>query len=347
MRKFTLLILSLTFASIANAKVVYLDNTKAQNASENLFSNFANAYAACTSPGDTIYVMGSNFNYGDIDISKQIVIIGPGYFLTDNDATQVNKLTANFDDINFFAGSEGSIIIGIVNSRDINTDMFIRTSDITVKNCYIYKAIGIYGNTSTDNNLSNITIDGCYFNEASSNYVGINRYTTNYSGLLLNLTVTNNIFRRSGMYVNPGSTGTISNNLFSGYFKPGTTSSFEIHNNIVLATNPEYIEIQNLPSISVSHNISVIDAFGSDNNNLAFVNENILFVGGDSRDGQYQLAAGSPAIGAGQGGTDIGPFGGPNPYRLSGLPYLPNIYEVSTGGYVIGNSLPVHIKAKQ
>jgi len=51
--------------------------------------------------------------------------------------------------------------------------------------------------------------------------------------------------------------------------------------------------------------------------------------------------------GKGTNGSDIGPFGGPDPYRLSGLPNLPNIYELSTTGLVSGDKLPVHIKIKQ
>jgi hypothetical protein len=59
------------------------------------------------------------------------------------------------------------------------------------------------------------------------------------------------------------------------------------------------------------------------------------------------LSENSPAKGAGSNGTDIGPFGGPDPYRLSGLPNLPNIYELSSGGLVTGDELPVQIKIKQ
>ncbi len=64
-------------------------------------------------------------------------------------------------------------------------------------------------------------------------------------------------------------------------------------------------------------------------------------------DGQYMLSENSPAKGAGSNGSDIGPFGGPDPYRLSGLPNLPNIYELSTVGLVSGDELPVTIKIKQ
>ena len=51
-----------------------------------------------------------------------------------------------------------------------------------------------------------------------------------------------------------------------------------------------------------------------------------------SVDQAYQLSAGSPAIGAGipNGATpvDCGAFGGPNTYKLSGIPAIPSIYEL-------------------
>ena len=46
-------------------------------------------------------------------------------------------------------------------------------------------------------------------------------------------------------------------------------------------------------------------------------------------DNRYELKAGSPAIGAGVGGIDCGAFGGETPYKLSGIPFVPLIYQVN------------------
>lgn len=326
-----------------HAKVVYLNNMVESNSDENLYSTFSEAYNACTTPGDTIYVVGSNNNYGSISISKQITLIGPGYFLVLNPGTQVNKKTALFNNITLETGSEGSVIKSISNAAYTYSVMFIKTDDITIESCYIYNYINIAGNNNA--NIKNVTIKKCYFVSYGTN---ITTYSY-YKGIWLNFTITNNICN-AGLFAPPGSTGIVSNNLFKRGFKPNETSSFEIHNNILLLVdNEENVSIQPLPDASVSHNISIVNYFGSANNNKEFVNENALFLGeeGNSTDGQYMLSENSPAKGAGTNGTDIGPFGGPDPYRLSGLPSLPNIYELSTGGFVSGDNLSVHIKIKQ
>ena len=56
-----------------------------------------------------------------------------------------------------------------------------------------------------------------------------------------------------------------------------------------------------------------------------------VFLYTGSTDGQYQLKAGSPAIGAGNGGVNCGAYGGPNPYVLSGLPPVPATWFFNIG----------------
>jgi hypothetical protein len=70
-----------------------------------------------------------------------------------------------------------------------------------------------------------------------------------------------------------------------------------------------------------------------------------------SPDGRYQLSTGvsplpaNPALNAGTDGTHIGPFGGPNPYVLSGVPPLPTIDEISAPQFAApGSSLTIRVK---
>ena len=72
---------------------------------------------------------------------------------------------------------------------------------------------------------------------------------------------------------------------------------------------------------------------------------NTVFAGTGSTDGQWQLASGSPAIGTGTNGTDIGMFGGDDPYVLSGLPQIPAIYKF-LGSSVGSQSIDVEVKIK-
>src|SRR5690554_3302449 len=103
------------------------------NNSPGIDADFTTLQAAhdAASEGDSIYVEGSLTNYdnnGTVNISKQIVIIGPGYFLGQNPFTQAIKTTANFNVIIFATGAEGSSIMGLVVSRiDVNIpDVIIR-----------------------------------------------------------------------------------------------------------------------------------------------------------------------------------------------------------------------------
>jgi hypothetical protein len=75
-----------------------------------------------------------------------------------------------------------------------------------------------------------------------------------------------------------------------------------------------------------------------------------VFVGTGSPDAQWQLKAGSPAIGTGFGSTpqdpvDAGMFWGDKPYKLSGIPGMPVIYEINVQA-VGSNSDPIKVTLK-
>jgi hypothetical protein len=84
---------------------------------------------------------------------------------------------------------------------------------------------------------------------------------------------------------------------------------------------------------TVKYNISPNNNLPAGNGNQVNVPMTNVFTSTGSSDARYQLKAGSPAIAAGEpinGVTpDIGPFGTPDPYRLSGIPPIPTIYALS------------------
>ena len=320
------------------AKIVYLNNNlESPKISENLYINWADAYAA-TSAGDTIYVVGSNFSYGRVTVSKPLVVIGPGYFLDENMNTQVDKKEAMFNEVSLSDGAEGTTIKGLTINGGYGLSIKDHINDIVIENNFCYSIDFAFRNGGIYNN---VTIKKCFVQN------GINMSSGYDATIVTNVTLTNSIMR--SFSIKDGSNGIITNNLFvSDNLKIGTSSSFEIVGNIFLNSNENSFTIQPLPDASVHHNISLTGAFGNANNNFT-APQSTLFVSGDnaSTDGKYMLSENSPAKGKGSNGTDIGPFGGPDPYRLSGLPNLPNIYELSTGGFVSGNELPVTIKIKQ
>ncbi|SHI88157.1 hypothetical protein SAMN05444280_10796 [Tangfeifania diversioriginum] len=328
-----------------HAKIVYLNNNlESPIISENVFINWSDAYAA-VSDGDTIYVTGSNINYGDVTIDKPLTLIGPGYYLDQKMETQINKRPANFGGIILASGSNNSKIVGIVcPSGGSYEGIFLDDGidNITIESCFIPR-IDIEDDDGTVYN--NIQIKKCYIWRA-----GLQSGTGSYdNGICTNLVFSNNLVVGT-MRVPGGSDGVIIHNLFMDnnlYF--GSDSNLEISNNIYLNEDEDDFTIQPLPDVSVHHNVSLTGAFGNENDNFSAPQSTLFISGSDvpDTDAQYQLSENSPAKGAGTDGTDIGPFGGPDPYRLSGLPNLPNIYELSTGGFVSGDEMSVQIKIKQ
>jgi len=87
----------------------------------------------------------------------------------------------------------------------------------------------------------------------------------------------------------------------------------------------------------------------SGNNIIGEEPEN-LFVGypnqgSYSDDGKFKLRTGCAAVGTGVDNTDIGPYGGTNPYSPSGISFHPNIWSVTmpTTG-TSGGGLQVQVK---
>ncbi len=281
--------------------------------------------------GDTIYVEGSIEYYDGVDISRQLTIIGPGYFLCENDTTQAYCQEARLSgNINFNAGSEGSILTGC----NVSGMIYINVDDITVSRCKVYSLtmknaieniliLQNYANdiaTGTNGSISHAIIANNYvrnkivtsfssgpvqiinnvIDESSWQYALIDAY---------NASISNNILCHANGIISENSGNTVTNNLLAS---DGTDANGNLHN------------------------ISMANVFADYSGTLDY-----------STDGKWQLKAGSPAIGAGVAGVDCGIFGGVTPYVLSGLPDLPHIYEATIPGTTSsGEGLPVTIKVK-
>ncbi len=290
----------------------------------------ANDYGSVLS-GDTLMIEGSSVNYGDVDFSKFLYIIGTGYFLSANPETQANLSPAMFENVDFEQGSDSSLIMGI----EITNSFQIYTDNITVKRCYLNSA-----SLEIETNSSNIFVLQNYIHD---NYDGIE-----IADGCSNIIIQNNIIRidydnsnsYNAIYMSSGtSTATITQNIFDG--------SLNVRNS-VLTNNIMFDGILNgSGNCSFNKNICDNTAFPSDSN-LTGTPETDVFVMSGSTDGQFKLLeASSPAIGYGVDGYDCGAFGGIDPYVLSGLPPVPTIYYFnapSTGSTLEG--LPVTIKVK-
>jgi hypothetical protein len=293
--------------------------------------------------GDTLYVYGHSVSYGDIVLSKKVIIIGPGYLLNQNPITQALKVSAKAY-FTFESGSEFSQICGMEIGQ-----MIVFVSNISIyKNYFNYNGYNEGCIVFRKANLSSIIISQNYFSVllGFSPYHGPYVCITDAAGSLMNVIIKHNIFNVSS-YQNlamqlpyPESYFIIENNVFSsGIQLPNVETEFR--NNIIVAG----LVLSNYGFIA-KNNVCSADQLPATDNKTN-IDMTTVFVGGTSPDGYYQLKDNSPAKGYGWNGVDCGAFGGADAYVLSGIPSIPTIYEADipiTGSNIDG--LPVKIKAK-
>jgi hypothetical protein len=341
MKRLTTILLMLCFFS-AGATSWRLNNNPTVNAD---FSTFQAAHDAA-SAGDTIYIEGTGdqTHYGTLTITKKLVIIGPGYFLLENDSTYANPIYARVLTMVIEPGAAGTEVYGLY-----------------------FKSVGGSGTHHLQIKASNVIIarnsfflDGGNMIILAANVENVS-ITQNYtyqiqtlSGSIIanNILISNN-FIQNVIDLNSLSNAIISNNVIRAYLTNVYYS--QIKNNIMYENHGGDFLCVNNTGNYVAYNLAagaLVSGGTYGPGNVGNVNMANVFVGyptqgSYSTDGKWQLKAGGPAIGAGEGGIDCGIFGGPLPYVLSGLPAIPRIYEavVPTAGST-SSGLPVIIKAK-
>ena len=328
-----LLVVSLLFAlAQTQARVYRVNNILATSAGQFLYASLTEALAVA-STGDTIMVEGSQTAYSEyVDITKRLVIFGPGYYLSENAPKQANSLEATFpNSIRFQLGSQGSTIAGLAIGY-----LYINTDNIRVTRCRVYGNLYL----GSGRNISNPIITQNWLSDISDSYAVGNATLSN------NIIVNSINLNTSGTYFSQFST--VSNNIFQGQTIQMRTSVFQ--NNIL--TYNGGAPTATIVSGTIRNNLAAAGQLGTANGNKDYdPAANNLFVGltgsNNSPDGQYRLKADSPFIDDGVGGAQPGVFGGMLPYVVSGMPPIPAIYEMSTSGNGSAQSgLPITIKIK-
>lgn len=307
------------------------------------FTTLAAAVAGATS-GDIIYLYPSSVSYGDATINKKLTIIGPGYLVAQNPSLLITSYVSNgvVDNITFAAGSSGSLVTGL----DINIIIMNGQANIAITRCKLRAY-------STLDNTNNILYEGCYFEWVgnSTTPYAINANSNNNS-----LIIRNNIFAvtkgNAGWYdivIQANCTAIIENNVFRWY---NYFFNSIVRNNIFLQ-NATNVITSNGTSNAFQNNILVGNQTGLGSTNIIAVPEATICEGYPTKDNRsfddlFKLKAGSPALGAGIGGIDCGAFAGTTPYKLSGLPFVPLIYQINaptTGNATQGINVNVKIRA--
>jgi hypothetical protein len=292
------------------------------------YTSFSAAQTAASN-GDTIYIEPSNISYGSMSMSKSLTIVGPGYLLDQNTGTPADKRSAVFTDCTINAGSNGSVLTGLTFHNGItygNITIF-SSNNITISRC-------IFQSFSLTVNISNYSI---------SQNVIVNNLTTGNNGLSSSL-ISNNIILGNLSSV---TSGIVKNNLIYGV--PVIDDNVNYYNNIFIGNNTS----TDLLNSVVAYNNVCVFCTGTANNNNFYTNAySTIFnateprILDDLEDARFQLPSTSPAKGKGVGGVDCGPFGGINPYVLSGIPPYPSITAITVGTQS-GSNIPITFSAKR
>jgi hypothetical protein len=310
-------------------------------------ADFTSVSAAITAAaaGDTIYIEVSATVYNEsITVTKKLIFLGTGYYLSDtaNHETQWNTHSATISGIYFNSGSKGSKMSGV----DIDGGIQLNDSLITIERCYcnsyIYLAPGVSSYADHDT-IRQCSLYGLVSNNAASGSArGLMIYNNLIPGSiqlqsnLANTTIyfINNVF---GNYTFSCQNCVFQNNIFFGNnFGAYGTSNYFANNLFAYSSSQSGVPVGNNNQFSVS--MSTVFVVAATNYYTP--------PAGFSHDGQYQLADGSPAIGAGDiNGTavDCGVFGGPAPYVLSGMPNIPSIYSLTVPAQVNDGTPDINI----
>ncbi|NQX91380.1 MAG: hypothetical protein HRT74_04460 [Flavobacteriales bacterium] len=322
MKTLSLCVALLCFSFIGSSAIINVNNS---TPSPGEFDNMADAIAAA-SPGDTIYVAPTSVNYGDVDVDKQLSIIGPGY----NVNAGVLGNAANFQIITLTsADCSGSIIEGVRFDRFYLGGSLGDVSNVQIKINIVDEYL--WPNSS---DLEFSLIEGNVFLSGNQNL-----FTSDFN----NCTLRNNIFNGS---VNSFESGEISNNLFLGatgsqaIFLPGNVTNSVVSNNILIGRNPANAPINNVFNGNCSFEAGNTNPFPNGTNLIEtdpeFIDATLGFFDFAF---DYTLSASSPLLDAGTDGVEVGIYGGDGVYRLDGEPSIPIIRSVNVPE---GNSIPAN-----
>ena len=327
---FTLIALLILLNSFATIRRV--NNNSGIIAVTNLVYTSLDVAIGDASNGDTLYIEPSTTSYPLTGpLVKRIVFIGDGYQKGTN-ANLISPLSFSLNEsvisTNFSinTGAANSAFLGL----RINGEITVNTPNILFKRCS-FNSFSSGGNLFL-NSSANI-VEQCFFNLGGFGHVDING---NGSG---------NIFKNCIMQdamisqVNP-----LVDQCFLGGVQGIVNGTFT---NCIVGINNVY-SVGTNSTFSFSIRIGSVFGTPGSNNIENAVLANIFESSNPTLDKDYRLKVGSPAIGIGTTGQNIGPFGGTDPYRLSGqagIPIVRNFFLSTTGSTASGLSGSITIQS--
>lgn len=326
-----LLLIACLYVATTHAQTIRRVNNTPGVTGPNVYTTVQAAHDAAAT-GDIIYVEPSATAYSTLTLTKRLTIYGTGYLLDEN-ASLVNvqnRSIAVVGNVSFANGSSNSVISGLQIEGSITFQGTV--SGITVERCRISSNI-IFNSTctgATSQFPTNCTIRQCFLTSGSiqGSCDGTSNIVFNATGISIV-----NCILRDGVIARLNSCVVLQSHISNGYYRIS---------NSTVSNNTSGYGLGDSYNNTVNNNVCSSNCYPNENGNLN--NQSNIFIGGASWiDSFYRLAIGSPAIGAGAGGVNCGPFGGPNPYVLSGLPPVPiitNLISSPSGN----NNAPLNIR---
>lgn len=306
-----LMISAMCMAMTAQATILRVSNVTNSGAP---YSTIQDALTAAE-VGDTIMVDGSSTNYkilNGLQFTKRVVLMGPGYLLTENGVLANGNASAVVESsFTFSDEAAGTIIQGMTFKADLN----IQTPNVVITRCKID------GNVRISSGATNVVI---HQNLISSRVGGTDSVDP------VNVQITNNIFTKKLDF-----TGGIVHDITESRFANNTFTSY---------AGGSYVPIANFTSSTIENNIFLHPELSFSSCTM----NNNYWGGSDSpyRDLTNDLQiknADTSAIA--EAIADKGAFAGDDPYVISGIPAGPVIQDITVPASVEqGKTLNVTIK---
>jgi hypothetical protein len=350
MIKYILLFLVVISCSVSQATVRTVNNYITNSAQ---FSTVQPAITA-SATNDTIYLHGSPVSYGDFTITKRLVVIGAGYFLSNT--------------INNYTTLVGNITIDTVSVNQALSGLTLQGLTIN----------GQIANAGTDR-ANNVLIDRCKVSTiyvTGSNWIIKNSFgylSISISSVSSNILISSNILQN--LYITNGTSLTnyaagvkVSNNELGSLQLSGSYYLMFVNN---IVKNYSSGGASAVANNTFSRNITFTDGGPSINfpppNNTGsgnFNNINPLYINysspwpnghysGDLLSYDFNYQTGSVAINGGTDSTNIGISGGPYPTLTTkifdGRTKIPLVTDVNIENAYVkpGQSIQIHFKARK
>lgn len=310
------------------------------------------------SPGDTLLVTGSATNYAGVSMVKPLVIYGESIDGVDFPKTYISSIY--FYRLNSSLSSSGSRVYGVhlgyvsfdgsfngasTGQRTLNDIIIERCrvngggisnydglSDVTFRNCLFQNGtlsmgypqpIAISNLIFTNNVMDNFSFTTAYFNNQD------------YNG---NVVFRNNLFinRTTGVFAGNMEEIVLENNIFYRCEPTGLVNS-TFNNNLSYLCNandlPYGTNVGSGNLVNVDPDLANYPALGGVAHSWGY---------------DYSLQAGSPAIGTGTNGSDIGINSGNSPvanlYKYAKIPAVTSL-DIPVSSVPVGGTLQINIQA--